>query len=185
MIKRNWVLRRSGCDMSLRSGFTLIELLVVVLIIGILSAVALPQYNAAVEKSRLVRMMPNVKTVKNALEVYRLANGEYPPDRVSDLDVTIDGCVLDSPGGEIHCAQEWYNYEGGAPKTDDYFTAFPAPYRESYAAYYMVFLDYARSGFGGQIRCVVGNKNPSVGHQVCKSLGGEPLSAGSTVYVLP
>lgn len=169
----------------MKNGFTLIELLVVVLIVGILSAVALPQYQAAVEKSRLARMLPNVKTVKNALEVYRLANGEYPPDRVSDLDVILDGCVLDTPGGEIHCAQEWYNYEGGAPKTDDYFTAFPAVYGERYAAYYQVFLDHSRSGHNGQTWCVVGTKNPSVGHQVCKSMGGVPQAAGSTVYVLP
>lgn len=76
--------------MNKNQGFTLIELLVVVLIIGILAAVAVPQYENAVLKSRAAGLLANMKTLRQAAEVYYMANGRYPTS-FADMDVSFLG----------------------------------------------------------------------------------------------
>ena len=71
-----------------KKAFTLIELLVVVLIIGILAAVALPQYQKAVEKTKAMQAITLLRSIRDAMDRYKLANGVYPA-KFSDLDIEI------------------------------------------------------------------------------------------------
>ena len=69
-------------------AFTLIELLVVVLIIGILAAIAVPQYKKAVVKSKYGTLKSLTRSLYEAEKVYILQNGHWTTN-FKDLDLTI------------------------------------------------------------------------------------------------
>ena len=152
-------------------GFTLIELLVVVLIIGILAAVALPQYKVAVLKSRYAAIMPLTRAIKEAEERYYLANGKYTT-LFEDLDLdyaNVSGnywylkngyCSLTYSTGAIMCGITNINPE----------------------VYYQLFFTHSNVN-AGKAFCYVStstNSTDNIASQVCRSVSGK--SSPDTQY---
>jgi prepilin-type N-terminal cleavage/methylation domain-containing protein len=115
-------------------GFTLIELLVVVLIIGILAAIALPQYNKATERARISEAVINLKAIAEANKIYFLINGSYAQS-ISDIDITIPGGkVAGSGGGDYRIESKYFTYSphGSSGINDGIAVAQRHPFKEYY-----------------------------------------------------
>ena len=99
-------------------AFTLMELLVVVLIIGVLAAVAVPQYKKAVLKSRFKTLYPVARSLAQAQESYYLGTGDYA-ENLSELDVSVPG----DPTGQTTTLSDGTQVKLGAEENHVYVRA--------------------------------------------------------------
>jgi len=146
--------------MNNQKAFTLIELLVVVLIIGILAAVAVPQYQKVVYKSRYSTLKNLTKAIADAQEIYYLANGAYATS-CDELSVSTGGSLNGNHNVEYsswgHCAcYERYVYCRNSQIGMDY----------------RIYGNFQPSGYttqAGKRLCAARNQNlDSVQNKVCK-----------------
>ena len=69
--------RKTSMKPCKKSSFTLIELLIVVAIIGILAAIAVPNFMNAQIRAKIARVYSDFKSIQSGLEMYRLDSGKY------------------------------------------------------------------------------------------------------------
>lgn len=159
-------------------AFTLIELLVVVLIIGILAAIAVPQYQKAVIKSRFATLKNLAVSIANAQEMFHLANGRYS-EVLNDLDISMpSGRNTETSTPKLYYYDWGYCHSGCGGANGDECSAICAD--SSIKMQYQVFLKYHKTG--PKHRCtVLGSTLMSdIRNQICQQETGkdEPESKG-------
>ena len=166
---------------GVRTGFTLIELLVVVLIIGILAAIALPQYELAVEKSRVSEALIHLKAIEQAADLCALANGipeDEPGCYFNEIDIQIPGLAID-PHDFAFAETENFEYicdEGGC--------RFPYVWRKNSSFDYFIYFRDRNAAWSGYKNTCYGDNER--GQRLCRALGGKKLkeSGSRIIYEL-
>lgn len=151
-------------------GFTLIELLVVVLIIGILSAIALPQYETAVEKARLTEGLINAKAIVDAIQRHQQANPEDDVCTQSQIaDVTLKGGKWTNNSGNYSCYYYTTKYFVYELTNDNWVDVWRTD--DGNPDNYIYNFWYGPDNTTDK-NCSVGDEDEELGRQMCKFIKG-------------
>ena len=155
-----------------RFGFTLIELLVVVLIIAILAAIALPQYQRTVFKSRMTEVVVGMRHAADMFEVYYLEHGDYPSSW-SKTDISLPGCAVKVDAlGDIIC--NFYRMDlnvGNIWAWDQAKDTGDNRLRDDANVYLYYYFKHTTSTYAGKFRCL--SRETKNGQYFCKQLCGQ------------
>lgn len=167
-----------------KKGFTLLELLVVVLIIGILAAVALPQYKLAVEKSRSSEPLSLLNSLQKAINLYLFQN-EYTEDTVElmgttnghitgILDIDVESVLTCDQDGGDKCRSKDFEYDAWCSKDGNCYARARRKQNGEYEKpeQYRLYMAISTSTYIWKKGCFP-NASFSYSQKLCKSLEGQ------------